>query len=49
MFSYFRGVALETKVCAKTLAGDGDCEPAYIKMHTNPSGAAINIVPFPKR
>ena len=47
MFPHFRGVTLETKVRAKTSAAAG--EPAYIKMRTNPAGAAINIVPFPKR
>ncbi len=40
-------IEYELQVRAKTPAGEG--EPAYIKMRTNPAGAAINIVPFPKR
>ena len=37
----------EVQVRAKNAAGEG--EPAYLRMRTDPVGAATNIVPFPKR
>ena len=37
----------EVQVRAKNAAGEG--EPAYLRMRTDPVGAANNIVPFPKR
>ena len=37
----------EIQVRAKNAAGEG--EPAYLRMRTDPVGAATNIVPFPKR